>query len=80
MVQMGNRQGFTYNTRRGTGHCFTSAALDVFLSVNGLSHVIRAHEVKSIGFQVFQQVNILLTLLLEMNTCSRVIWSGIVTN
>lgn len=31
---------------------FSPDALDDFLSRNGLSHVIRAHEVKEAGFQV----------------------------
>ena len=38
--------------RRGTGHMFSETALDEFLRRNGLSHVIRAHEVKAAGFQV----------------------------
>ena len=44
--------GFVSNFRRGTGHMFSPDALDDFLSRNGLSHVIRAHEVKEAGFQV----------------------------
>ena len=44
--------GFVSNFRRGTGHMFSPAALDDFLARNGLSHVIRAHEVKEAGFQV----------------------------
>ena len=31
---------------------FSPGALDDFLARNGLSHVIRAHEVKEAGFQV----------------------------
>jgi hypothetical protein len=31
---------------------FSPGALDDFLTRNGLSHVIRAHEVKEAGFQV----------------------------
>ena len=31
---------------------FSPSALDDFLARNGLSHVIRAHEVKEAGFQV----------------------------
>ncbi len=47
--------GFVANHRRGTGHMFSDDALDAFLKRNGLSHVIRAHEVKQAGFQVFLQ-------------------------
>ncbi len=45
-------EGFVENWRRGTGHMFSHGALDQFLQRNGLSHIIRAHEVKQAGFQV----------------------------
>ena len=48
--------GFVSNFRRGTGHMFSPSALDDFLARNGLSHVIRAHEVKEAGFQVCHQL------------------------
>ncbi|ODN00844.1 Serine/threonine-protein phosphatase PP1 isozyme 5 [Orchesella cincta] len=44
--------GFGENIRRGTAHVFTEDALDSFLKKNGLSHVVRAHEVQQAGFQV----------------------------
>ncbi len=51
-ARAGAREGFVDNWRRGTGHMFSDRALDDFLRRNGLSHVIRAHEVKQAGFQV----------------------------
>ena len=38
---------------------FSPDALDDFLSRNGLSHVIRAHEVKEAGFQVIISIFVL---------------------
>ena len=50
--ELDKQKGFVYNTRRGTAHFFSIEALVSFLERNGLSHVIRAHEVQEAGFQV----------------------------
>ncbi|XP_055327450.1 uncharacterized protein LOC129580802 [Paramacrobiotus metropolitanus] len=61
--------GFADNNRRGTGHFFSFQALDAFLKTNGLSHVIRAHEMKQAGFQI-QQDGRLLTVFSSSGYCN----------
>ncbi|RWS08203.1 Calcineurin-like protein phosphoesterase [Dinothrombium tinctorium] len=46
-----NLQGFLPNTKRGTAYYFSEEAVSKFLNSNGLSHVIRAHEVIPPGYQ-----------------------------
>ncbi|RWS03135.1 Calcineurin-like protein phosphoesterase [Dinothrombium tinctorium] len=46
-----NLQGFLPNTKRGTAYYFSEEAVSKFLSANGFSHVIRAHEVIPTGYQ-----------------------------
>lgn len=60
--------GFIYNTRRGTAYFFSCEALMAFLDKNGLSHVIRAHEVQENGFQVLKFINN--TIVLKSQHCS----------
>lgn len=42
--------GFVANIKRGTAYLFSDQAIDKFLKLNKLSHVIRAHEVIPTGF------------------------------
>jgi hypothetical protein len=60
--------GFGDNQARGTGHVFTAHALEKFLLHYGLSHLVRAHEVRKTGFQV-QQHSQMVTIFSSSGYC-----------
>ena len=62
------QEDFGENTARGTGHVFTAQALEKFLRQYGLSHLVRAHEVRKTGFQV-QQHSQMVTIFSSSGYC-----------
>jgi len=49
-IDLADARGFLPNKKRGTAWFFNAAALNAFLAANGLSHLVRAHEVPTYGF------------------------------
>nr|XP_022916250.1 uncharacterized protein LOC111426117 [Onthophagus taurus] len=58
-MELMSNDGFATNIRRGTAHVFSVEALERFLNANGLSHLIRAHEVAGAGFNIQQKAKLL---------------------
>lgn len=63
-----NDTGFTENLRRSTAYYFTEKALRGFLKANGLSHVIRAHELEMDGYR-FHHSGLLITVFSSSRYC-----------
>ena len=49
--------GYSSNTKRGTAYYFSDEALKTFLKKNGLTHLIRAHEVCQDGYTIHKPGN-----------------------
>ena len=61
--------GFTANIRRSTANYFTEKALRNFFKANGLSHVIRAHELEIDGYR-FHHSGLLITVFSSSRYCN----------
>ncbi|XP_066972863.1 uncharacterized protein [Macrobrachium rosenbergii] len=66
--ELSDNDGFAFNEKRQTGYIFNQAAFSSFLKVNGLTHVVRAHEVKEVGFEI-QQSGRLMTVFSSSHYC-----------
>lgn len=58
------------NYKRGTAYYFNEKCVDTFLKVNGLSHVVRAHEDQDIGF-AFNHHGKTITIFSSSNYCGK---------
>ena len=63
-----NDNGFADNIRRATAYYFTEKALRTYLKNNGLSHVIRAHELEMDGYR-FHHSGLLITVFSSSRYC-----------
>ena len=52
MEELSQNNGFALNTKRNTACVFNRKAFVNFLHKSGITHVVRAHEVKQAGFEV----------------------------
>ncbi|KAI2809721.1 hypothetical protein BLOT_000872 [Blomia tropicalis] len=50
MINPNEQDGFVRNTKRGAAWFFSSDGAERFLTKNGLTHIVRAHEVPANGF------------------------------
>lgn len=51
--------GFAHNAYRGQGCMFGSRALDEMKSRFGITHLLRAHQAKNVGFSLAKQARVL---------------------
>ncbi|RWS07206.1 Calcineurin-like protein phosphoesterase [Dinothrombium tinctorium] len=67
-VKTENIHGFLTNTKRGTAFYFTEEAVNNFLDTNGLTHILRGHEVMPLGYK-FHMGGKVCTVFSSSNYC-----------